>query len=140
MSVRIVRLGTPRAAGEGTRLGSWSHVPGASANIRTMKRSTIFTATLVLLPLAALADENFRCGKWIASSDLSVEELKGKCGEPTERSRETQDVLVRNRNNGLMLKVGETVVETWTYDRGTTAAPMVITIVDGRIKNIERRK
>jgi hypothetical protein len=47
---------------------------------------------------------------------------------------------VRNRDNGLMLKVGETLIETWTYDRGTQAAPMVVTIVDGRIKSIERQK
>jgi hypothetical protein len=31
-------------------------------------------------------------------------------------------------------------VETWLYDRGTTAPPMVVTIVDGRIKNIERQR
>jgi hypothetical protein len=38
------------------------------------------------------------------------------------------------------VKVGETTIETWTYDRGTQAAPMVVTIVDGRIKSIDRRK
>ena len=47
---------------------------------------------------------------------------------------------MRNRDNGLMLKAGETVIETWTYDRGSQAAPMVVTIVDGRIKSIERQK
>ena len=30
----------------------------------------------------------------------------------------TEDVLARNRNTGLMMKVGETTTETWTYDRG----------------------
>ena len=95
---------------------------------------------LALLPLAASADESFRCGKWIASSDMSVAELTAKCGEPTARASETRDVMVRNRNNGLMTRTGETTVETWTYDRGPTAAPMIVTIVDGRIKNIERQK
>ena len=41
-------------------------------------------------------------------------------------------------NNGLLMKTGETTTETWMYDRGTQAAPMVVTIVDGRIKSIER--
>ena len=95
---------------------------------------------LALLPLAALADESFRCGKWIATSAMSVAELTAKCGQPTARASETRDVLVRNRNFGLMTKTGETTVETWTYDRGPTAAPMVVTIVDGRIKSIERQK
>jgi hypothetical protein len=36
--------------------------------------------------------------------------------------------------------VGETVIATWTYDRGTSAAPMVVRIVDGRIKSIDRAK
>ncbi len=38
-----------------------------------------------------------------------------------------------------MLKVGETTVETWTYDRGANPA-MVVTIVDGHIKSIDRQK
>ena len=86
----------------------------------------------------ALADENFRCGKWIASSGMTPAELAEKCGPPTTHDSRTEDVLVRNRNTGLMQKTGETRIETWTYDRGTQAAPMIVTIVDGRIKSIER--
>ena len=103
-------------------------------------RKSLATAALLMLPLAASADENFRCGNWIASSDMSVGELVQKCGEPTSRSSRTEDVKVRNRDNGLLLKVGETLIETWTYDRGPQAAPMVVTIVDGRIKSIDRQK
>jgi hypothetical protein len=91
-------------------------------------------------PMAAHADEPFRCGKWIASSAMSVGELVAKCGQPAARASETRDVRVRNRNNGLMYKSGTTTVETWTFDRGTTAPPMTVTIVDGRITNIERKK
>jgi hypothetical protein len=94
----------------------------------------------LLLPLAASADETFRCGKWVVSSDLSVDEFARKCGRPTTTTSDTQDVQVRNRDTGLMVKVGKTTVETWTYDRGPTAAPMIVTIVDGRIKSIERQK
>ena len=102
-------------------------------------KTSLVIAALLMLPLAASA-ETFRCGNWIASSDMSVEELVKKCGEPTTQTSKTEDVLVRNRDNGLMLKTGETVTETWTYNRGTQAAPMVVTIVDGRIKSIERQK
>ena len=93
----------------------------------------------LLLPVAASADETFRCGNWIASSEMSVSELTAKCGEPTSRESKTEDVKARNGNNGLMLKVGETTVETWTYDRGANPA-MVVTIIDGRIKSITRQK
>ena len=105
-----------------------------------MKSSFTLGAALLTLPLAAAADENFRCGNWIASSDMTVEELVRKCGEPTSRKTEIQDVTTRNRDNGLMVKVGETQIDTWTYDRGANAAPMVVTIVDGRIKSINRQK
>ena len=100
-----------------------------------------YALALVVLawPCAAQA-ENFRCGKWIASTDLSVAELLARCGEPASREQRTEDVLVRNRNTGLMSKSGEILVQTWTYDRGTQATPMIVTIVDGRIKSIERRK
>ena len=103
-------------------------------------KTSLAIAALLMLPFASSADENFRCGSWIASSDMSVDELVRKCGEPTSRSSRTEDVKVRNRDNGLMLKVGETLIETWTFDRGSRSAPMVVTIVDGRIKSLERQK
>lgn len=104
-----------------------------------MKATFMLAAALLVLPFVASADETFRCGNWIASSDMSVDQLLQKCGEPTTRESKTEDVLVRNRDNGLMLKTGETLIETWTYDRGANPA-MVVTIIDGRIKSIDRRK
>jgi hypothetical protein len=88
----------------------------------------------------AQADESFRCGKWVVTSSASVSELLEKCGQPVNRQSRTQDVMVRNANTGLMMKTGETVTETWTFDRGTQAAAMVATIVDGRIKSLERQQ
>ncbi|MBC8024376.1 MAG: DUF2845 domain-containing protein [Steroidobacteraceae bacterium] len=96
------------------------------------------TALSGIFAFPAVADESFRCGKWIASSDMTPAELAEKCGAPTLHESRTEDVLVRNRNTGLMMKTGETRIETWTYERGTQAAPMVVTIVDGRIKSIDR--
>ena len=102
-----------------------------------MKRLVL--AAALLLPIAASADETFRCGKWIASSAMTVAELTEKCGEPTSRESKTEDVKARNNNVGLMMKVGETTVETWTYERGANPA-MVVIIVDGQIKSIDRQK
>jgi hypothetical protein len=97
-------------------------------------------ALIALTASMATHAETFRCGQWIVSSDLTPAEVVTRCGEPASRDSRTEDVRVRNRNNGLMVKVGETTTETWVYARGTQAPPMVITIVDGRIKTIERRK
>jgi hypothetical protein len=97
-------------------------------------------ALAVILCGNARADGNFRCGKWIAESSMSVTDLLAKCGQPVSRETRTEDVMVRNRNTGLMMKSGETTVETWTYDRGTGASPMVVTIIEGRIKSIERKQ
>jgi len=104
-----------------------------------MKNSMLAAAALLLLPLAASADETFRCGQWIADSSMTVSELTEKCGQPTSRETKTEDVMVRNNNNGLMVKQGETTVGTWIYDRGANPA-MVVTIVDGRIKSIVRQQ
>jgi len=102
-------------------------------------RLPLATATAVLLCANAQAD-NFRCGKWLATTDLPVSELLSKCGEPATRETRIEDVLSRNYTTGAMYKTGEMTVETWTYDRGTTAPPIVVTIVDGRIKSIERKQ
>ena len=70
---------------------------------------------------------------------VARKELLAKCGIPSQRTSATEDVMARNKY-GLMQKIGETTVMTWTYDRGANAPPMVVTIVDGRIKKIERKK
>jgi hypothetical protein len=93
-----------------------------------------------LLAVDARADENFRCGKWIASKDMSVSELLAKCGEPSKREKRTEDVYSRSVNSGGTYKSGETVIETWTYERGSVASALVVTIVDGRIESIERKR
>jgi len=99
----------------------------------------MLSGAALLLPLAAGA-ETFRCGQWLVTAESTLDELTQKCGAPTSRESKTEDIKARNRNNGLMIKTGETTTERWTYDRGTGAAPMVVTIVDGRIKSIERLK
>jgi len=104
-----------------------------------MKARFLPFALLTLLPLTASA-ETFRCGKWIIDEDITREDLLRKCGDPTSRDSRVEDVRAPNQYTGGNMKVGETVIETWIYHRGNGASPMVVTIVDGRIKSIERQK
>ena len=92
-----------------------------------------------LLPLAAAA-ETFRCGKWIVNEETTLAELTQTCGEPTSPESRVEDVRQKNQYTGGNMKVGETTIETWIYDRGPRAQAMVVTIVDGQIKKIERLK
>jgi len=106
-----------------------------------MKTRIVLTGVVSVVCGASVhADESFRCGKWVVNSAMSVQEFTTKCGQPTSRTSHAEDVKVRNRNTGLMEKVGETTLETWTYDRGPQAQPMVLTIVDGKIKSIDRSR
>jgi hypothetical protein len=100
----------------------------------------IFGIVLAMLLADSARADNFRCGKWIATPDLPVAELLQKCGEPAARASRVEDVMTRNYNTGLMHKTGEITIEEWTYDRGVGASPMVVTIVDGLIKSIERKQ
>jgi hypothetical protein len=95
-------------------------------------------ALFAMLAAAGASAETFRCGKWIVDTDTTVDELVQKCGPPTTHESKTEQVKARNHNNGLWVVTGETTTETWTFDRGSRASPMVVIIVDGKIKSIER--
>jgi hypothetical protein len=92
-------------------------------------------AVFLLSPVAH--SESFRCGQWIASPDMPVQELLEKCGEPTSRTVETVDVYGQSAQGGR-IKTGTSTVERLTYDRGSQSFTMIVTIVDGEIKGIER--
>jgi hypothetical protein len=79
------------------------------------------------------ADEFFRCGNWLVSAETSVSELLRKCGKPSSKEASTQPVL-----NQYGVKVGTSTTETWRYDRGSTGPPMIVTLVDGQIRSLER--
>jgi hypothetical protein len=88
------------------------------------------------LSTAALAGETFRCGQWIISAELTVAELRGKCGEPFTRDSKTVDVRGSTAGGGSVAR-GTSTIEHWTYKTGGDAR-YVVTIVDGEIKGIER--
>jgi hypothetical protein len=99
----------------------------------------VLVATCLAGAQAVLADESFRCGKWVVTSAMTLGEIESKCGPPASRTSRTEDIRARNVNTGLMVKRGETTIETLTWDRGSRAAAMVVTVVDGTIKSIERK-
>jgi Protein of unknown function (DUF2845) len=95
----------------------------------------IACALLFVIPNIGFGDDVFRCGNSLVSPQLTVGELVEKCGKPTSQESSTQDVL-----NLYHVKVGVSVTEIWRYDRGSRAAPMIVTIVDGKIQTMERGK
>jgi Protein of unknown function (DUF2845) len=100
-----------------------------------MRVITTICALLVMVPRTCMSDEFFRCGSWLVSADMSVAELLKKCGKASSQQVSTQDV-----RNVYGVKVGTSTTEIWRYDRGSRAAPMIVTIVDGQIQSIERGK
>ena len=106
-----------------------------------MNRSVVAVAAMAVLAVAQPAvAEGFRCGQKIATPDMTVEELLEACGEPSDKSMEVVDVYGPNAQGAGNIKRGTITVETWTYDRGSQASAMVVTIEDGKIKKMERAK
>ena len=104
-----------------------------------MTRTISLSALLAGFMLAgSAAAETFRCGSWIASPEMTVEELLDKCGEPTTKTVDQVDVYGPNANGAGNSKRGTVTVEKWTYDRGSGSADMLVTIEDGKIKSMER--
>jgi hypothetical protein len=87
---------------------------------------------LAMAPAVATCDDYFRCGQSLVSADVSVAELVQKCGNPSSKRVSFVDV-----HNEYGVQVATAKVETWRYDRGTRAAAMIVTVVDGKIEKIE---
>lgn len=102
-----------------------------------MKHAVAFALAGLALAGSAAA-ETFRCGQYIASPDMSVEELLEKCGEPDHKTVEQVDVYGPNASGAGRVKRGTVTIEKWTYDRGPQAFAMVVAIEDGKIKSMER--
>jgi len=94
--------------------------------------------TLVLLVISAVSSaDSMRCGQSIVNETVTVAELLEKCGEPTNKDVKYADVLARN-SNGSSRKIGTQTIERWRYARGSRSLPMEVTIVDGKIRSLER--
>ena len=96
----------------------------------------ILLVILLALPCSAIA-EPMRCGKWVVNEESSAAEVLEKCGAPQQKERTESDVLAKNAA-GYPVKLGVQVTERWFYKRSPGSLPMLVTIVDGRLKSIER--
>ncbi len=104
-----------------------------------MNRLAFVLATLTALFAAGSANaDSFRCGQRIATVDLTVEELLEACGEPSSKTVEVVENYGPNVHGAGNTKRGTSTIEEWTYDRGSQSFDMIVTIVDGVIKTIER--
>ena len=104
-----------------------------------MKVPACAVLALMLGAMPAGAD-SFRCGQRIATAEMSVQELLAACGEPSNRSVEVVDISGPNVHGAGNVKRGTSTIEKWTYDRGSQSFDMVVTIVDGVIKGIDRQE
>ena len=91
---------------------------------------------ICVLPIGAMAD-SMRCGQWVVNEDTVAAELLQKCGEPQKKDVSSEDVISRNPA-GYTRKTGVQVTERWYYQRSSASLPMVVTVVDGKIKSIAR--
>jgi hypothetical protein len=96
----------------------------------------LFPLLLLLSSGSTLADEYMRCGSHLVSRSDPLEEFIKKCGEPTSKDIQVQDIRAPSAAGGRHT-VGQTTVEVWTYDRGPQKFPMIVTVVDGKVKKIE---
>ncbi len=94
-------------------------------------------AAVALVAGMAHAGETIRCGRWVVDESVTVDELLSKCGEPAAKRHLEEDIRVKN-HDGSMRTVGTTITEYWTYDRGSRSFPILVTIVDGKVRSIER--
>jgi hypothetical protein len=84
---------------------------------------------------AALAVTSWQCGARLVGTGQSPADVYALCGEPTERSFETELVTLRL---GRGIYVSRAVpVERWTYDRGSRRLVRYLTFRDGRLVDID---
>lgn len=88
-------------------------------------------------PVVAGAD-SMRCGKWVVSDSVTVDELLKKCGEPQSRDVTKDDVYMNTVNGGRVKTGNQTVTERWIYRASSRSLPMAVVIVDGKIVSLTR--
>jgi hypothetical protein len=104
-----------------------------------MRRAALTLSLLISsLAMATAHADSMRCGKWVVTSDVTVDELVNKCGEPASKDVSTRDIYGPGATAGRTRKVGVSTTEYWTFDRGSRAFRMIVTIVDGKVASIER--
>jgi len=105
-----------------------------------MRYQLLTLATLMVGIVNQAHGETIRCGSSVVDESVTVDKLVRKCGQPASKRYEEQDIRVRTPNDlaSNTRKVGITVTEFWTYDRGSHASPVIVTISDGKVRSIKR--
>lgn len=91
---------------------------------------------MLVATATSAADDVFRCGSKLVDTSLTMDEVMARCGEPTQRTVEDIPQQVR-RANGSTYVSGTVLVETWTYDRGSSSFPAVLRFEGGKLVSIE---
>ncbi|MDH4108774.1 MAG: DUF2845 domain-containing protein [Gammaproteobacteria bacterium] len=94
-----------------------------------MQKALVLMA-LVLAAAAAHGDETLRCGSKIVRLGMSIEEVRGYCGEPSSARVEEQDVRAGGR------LVGKTEIHIWRYDRAAGQMPADLVFDQDKLKSI----
>lgn len=91
--------------------------------------SALVLAGLGAVVAPAVADDTFRCGGTLIEPGMTQGQVLAKCGDPTSRTEETQDV-----RSGPQV-VGKTTVSRWTY--ASYSATRVLVFDGDRLVRIE---
>jgi hypothetical protein len=98
--------------------------------------------SLVFLAFAAIssAGETLSCGNSVVTLPVSLDELLRKCGQPLRKEVTTDEIRTAVQGGVASRPVGTTTTEKWTYQRSGQSLPMVVTVVDGKVTDIERQR
>jgi Protein of unknown function (DUF2845) len=101
-----------------------------------MRSLSLALVVAALIQSSIATADSMRCGQWIVDESVSTVELRHKCGEPTSKEVKTEEARGRTVS-GSSVSRGTVTTEKWTYQRSGSFV-MVVTIVDGKIKSIQR--
>ena len=110
----------------------------AGGIVGVMNGKSLLVAVIIMLSPMMIShayDESVRCGNYIVISEATVAELQEKCGQPTTQ-QVTEEEIRTPVGEGVSRVIGTNVTEIWTYDRGSRAFKIVVTILNGKIMKI----
>jgi hypothetical protein len=103
-------------------------------------RIGILSIACLAFGATAWAGEVLNCGNWVVSLPVSLEELLRKCGQPLRKEVVTEEIRTAAQGGVASRAVGATTTEKWTYQQSSQSLPMIVTIVDGKVSEIERKR
>ena len=99
-------------------------------------RTTLSTILAGIGLIGTAHADNLVCGNGkIVQPGMTTAEVIGRCGTPTSKETKTEDVRATGPAGGAV-KVGESVTETWRYDRGSRKQTAVLIVREGKIVSI----